>query len=165
MPEESLLIRAMQSADVDAVRALALVNKMFAPDEMGAIDEMASGYLDGSVPGHQWVVAESAAAVVGGAYFAPEPFGDRVWNLYFLAVAPDLHGRGVGSGIVDHVVRQLGSVGPDIARILIVETSSTDAYRRARSFYAARGFVEEARIREFYGPRDDKVVFWRQVND
>ena len=47
--------------------------------------------------------------------------------------------------------------------MLIVETSSTAQYIGARRFYQARGFIEEARIRDFYGPGDDKVVFWKAL--
>jgi ribosomal protein S18 acetylase RimI-like enzyme len=137
---------------------------MFAPDEMAGFDEMLAGYLDGTLPDHHWVVAESGNAVVGGGYHAPEPFGDRVWNLYFLAVHPEAHGRGVGGRIVTHVVERLRAAGEGVARVLLVETSSTPQYDGARAFYLAHGFVEEARIREFYGPGDDKIVFWRAVS-
>ena len=47
--------------------------------------------------------------------------------------------------------------------MLIVETSSTDDYQAARRFYAREGFDQEARIREFYGPGDDKVMFWKSL--
>ena len=49
------------------------------------------------------------------------------------------------------------------ARVLLVETSSTDQYEATRAFYEARGFDREALIREFYGPGDDKVVFWKAM--
>lgn len=154
-------VRPLSAEDRDDVRDLALINKMFAPDEMSGLDEMLDGYLAGALQDHHWVVAESAGAVTGAGYYAPEPFGDRVWNLYFLAVHPQVHGRGVGSAIVDHLVDHLRSLGDAVARVLLVETSSTAAYAQARGFYTARGFVEEARIRQYYGPEDDKVVFWR----
>lgn len=53
--------------------------------------------------------------------------------------------------------------GEEAARTLIVDTSSLDAYEQARAFYTRRGFVQEARIRDFYGPGDDKVTFWKQI--
>jgi ribosomal protein S18 acetylase RimI-like enzyme len=156
-------VRALAPGDRTAVRSLALVNRMFAPEEMGGFDEMLSGHLDGSTPDHHWVVAETAGAVTGAGYYAPEPFADRVWNLRFLAVHPDAHGRGVGTAVVGYLVDHLVVMGEDTARVLVVETSGTEAYARARAFYLARGFDEEARIREYYGPGDDKVVFWRRV--
>lgn len=157
-------IKPMTSAHRGPVRDLALANGMFGLEEMSGFDEMMAGYLDGTLTDHQWAVATAPGepiAVLGAGYWAPEPFGDRVWNLYFLAVDPGAHGRGVGSAIVRHLVDSLTAAGEDVARVLIVETSSTGTYQPARRFYVARGFVEEARIRQFYGPGDDKVVFWR----
>lgn len=101
--------------------------------------------------------------VVAAAYLAPEPFADRWWNLYFLAVKPRLHGTGAGSQLIEHVEDVLRGAGEEAARVLIVETSSTDQYATARAFYRARGFDEEARIRDFYGPGDSKVVFWKAI--
>jgi hypothetical protein len=49
----------------------------------------------------------------------------------------------------------------DAAQVLIVETSSTDQYALTRKFYPKQGYLEEARIRRFYGPDDDKVVYWK----
>jgi ribosomal protein S18 acetylase RimI-like enzyme len=156
-------VRPVTAADRRAVRELALGNHMFAPEEMSGLDEMLAGYLDGDRPDDHWVAAEADGGVLGAGYWGPEPFGYRVWNLYFLAVRPAAHGQGVGTAIVRHVVDRLQSVGQDVARVLLVETSSTADYEQARLFYAAREFVEEARIRDFYGPRNDKVVFWRRI--
>jgi hypothetical protein len=47
--------------------------------------------------------------------------------------------------------------------VLIVETSSTDQYARTRDFYRQHDYDEEATIREFYGPDDHKVVFWKSL--
>ena len=65
--------------------------------------------------------------------------------------------------VIAYIPVQLRERGPDAAQVLIVETSSTDQYARTREFYPKRGFVEEARIRRFYGPDDDKVVFWKSL--
>ena len=138
---------------------------MFPPDGMASFDEVLTGYFDGTSEGHSWVVAtDNAGRLLGAALFAPEPFGDGVWNLYFLAVGQDGHGRGVGSSLVSHVEHTLRAKGESTARILIVETSSGGAYEGARRFYASRGFHREAVIREFYGPGEDKVVFWKSIS-
>jgi ribosomal protein S18 acetylase RimI-like enzyme len=97
------------------------------------------------------------------AYFAPEPFSDRMWNLYFIATAPDQHGSGTGTILIERVEDLLQGFSEEVARTLIVDTSSLDAYEQARAFYNRRGFVEEARIRDFYGPGDDKVTFWKRI--
>jgi hypothetical protein len=48
-------------------------------------------------------------------------------------------------------------------RILVAETSSRTDYLSARSFYEARGYAEVARIRDFFGPGDDRVTFTRRL--
>ena len=48
-------------------------------------------------------------------------------------------------------------------RVLLVETMGTPAFERTRAFYRANGYAEEARIREFYEPGGDKVVFWKRL--
>jgi len=162
-----LNVRVATPADADHIKRLALDNNMFEPEEMGDFDEMLAGFFDGSLDGHHWVVAEAGdvSPIVGAAYFAQEPFSDRMWNLYFIATAPGEHGAGAGTRLVEHAETHLRQLGETSARTLIVDTSSTDDYTQARGFYARRGFVEEARVREFYGPGDHKVTFWKSLTD
>jgi ribosomal protein S18 acetylase RimI-like enzyme len=37
------------------------------------------------------------------------------------------------------------------------------AFERPRAFYRKNGYIEEARIREFYEAGADKVVFWKHL--
>ena len=161
-----MAIRVAESKDIDAIRAIAIETEMFAIDDAGFVDEVVAGILSGALPDHHFVVHETAdGAVVGAAYYAPEPFSDRMWNLYFIAVSPSRQGHGIGGWLIDHVEGELRRVGPEGAQVLIVETSSTDQYTRTREFYPKQGYVEEARIRRFYGPADDKVVYWKLLAD
>jgi ribosomal protein S18 acetylase RimI-like enzyme len=144
-------LRPATAGDADDIRRLAIDNGML------------SGYLDGSLSGHSWIVLERDGNIVGAAYYAPEPFAGRLWNLYFIAAHAGHHGTGVGHTLITHVESELRLVGEDVARVLIVETSSLAAYEPARTFYRRNGFDEEARIRDFYGPGDDKIVYWKAL--
>lgn len=157
-------IRPATSDDLGRIKQIAVAAKMFTTDEVEFFDEMIHGFVDASLEGHQWLTIESAEGdVVAAAQFAPEPFADRMWNLYFIAVDPDHQGAGQGTALMDHVENDLRQRGDKEARTLIVETSSTDQYALTREFYAGLGYVEEARIRDFYGPDDNKVVFWKSM--
>ena len=48
-------------------------------------------------------------------------------------------------------------------RVLIVDTSGTESFSGTRRFYNRCGYTEEARIRDFWGPGDDKIVFWKAL--
>lgn len=158
-------IRPAVADDLDRIKEIAVAADMFSAEDADFFDEMVHGALDGNLEGHQWLVVETSdGAVIGAAQFAPEPFADRMWNLYFIAVDPAFQASGIGSALMAHVEADLSNRGQEHARTLVVETSSTDQYARTRTFYANIGYNEEARIREFYGPGDHKVVFWKQLN-
>ena len=158
-------IRTATADDIDTIKRIAVDANMFEPDAVGFFDDMISGFLDRTMPDHRWLVAERDGTVIAGAYYAPEPFADRMWNLYFIAVASSRQGEGTGGALLTDVERQLRARGADAARVLIVETSSTDQFARTRTFYLQHGYTEEARIRQFYGPDDDKIVFWKSLID
>ena len=157
-----MTIRPAEPRDIPAIKTIAIDAKMFDADGATFVDDVVTGILDGTLHDHHFVVCEASdATVIGAAYFAPEPFSDRMWNLYFIAVHPRQQGNGVGAALLDHVEHQLRQAGPDTAQVLIIETSSTDQYARTREFYPKQGYLQEARIRRFYGPDDDKVVYWK----
>ena len=122
----------------------------------------------GSSTAHSLIIVGSSSKtprgrVIAAANDAPEPFADRMGNLYFTAVAAEEQGRGHGDLLIEHVERELRSRGDAVARVLIFETSSTGQHVWTRTFYRNHGFGEVARIRQFYGPADDKVVFWKSL--
>ncbi len=157
-----MTIRPAEPADIPAIKTIAIDTEMFDADGATFVDDVVTGVLDGTLHDHHFMVYEARdRTVIGAAYFAPEPFSDRMWNLYFIGVHPSNQGNRVGGALLDHVEHHLRQAGPDTAQVLIVETSSTDQYARTRAFYPKHGYVEEARIRRFYGPDDDKVVYWK----
>ena len=94
--------------------------------------------------------------LVGYACWGPTPATDRTWDLYWIAVDTALQGAGIGTILLEEVERRL--VGQH-ARMLIAETSSRSDYAATRAFYARRGYAEAARVRDFYAPGDDRIVF------
>lgn len=157
-------VRAAVPSDRDEVLRVAVDSGLFSPEDVGAFADVVDAGLVADAGPAVWLVAEASAQVVAAAYAAPEPFGDRVWNLLFLAVERSAQSRGAGTALVAALDERLRAAGPGDARILLVETSSGPDQDVARAFYAARGFTEEARIREYYGPDEDKVVFWRRLS-
>lgn len=160
----AVTIRPANLDDVEAIKKIAVDTNMFTADEADFVDDMVGGALGGTLEDHHWLVhTDDTGDVNGAAYYAPEPFSDRMWNLYFITVAPEQQGDGIGAALIGQVEAELRRRGSDEAQVIIVETSSTEQYARTREFYPKQGYVEEARIRRFYGPSDDKVVFWKSI--
>jgi len=94
--------------------------------------------------------------LAGYACYGPTPGTDRTFDLYWIAVDPRRHGTGSGTAILTEVERSLEA---QRARVLIVETSSRSDYAPTRRFYERRGYEVAARLRDFYAPGDDRVIF------
>ena len=93
--------------------------------------------------------------LLGYACFGPTPSTDGTWDLYWLAVHPAAQGRGAGRALVREVEQILVARQ---GRLLAVETSSRESYAHSREFYARCGYTEAARVRDFYGPADDRII-------
>ena len=107
-----------------------------------------------------WYVGELGNEVVTFGFCEPERMTDGTWNLLAIGVEPAEQGRGHGARMIAHLERLLKERGQ---RILIVETMGTPELARTREFYLKNGYTEEARIREFYEPGADKVIYWKSV--
>jgi ribosomal protein S18 acetylase RimI-like enzyme len=154
-------IRAATSADGEAIRTIAIGTGLFDEESWPDVEGIMVDSIAGNLEDHTWIVLEDDAhRVVGAAYYAPEPFSNRMWNMYFLGVLPGRQGDGTGAALVTHVEDVLRARGE---RVLIIETSGVESFEPTRGFYRKQGYDEEARIREFYGPGDDKVVFWKAL--
>ena len=149
------MIRSAASDDVVAVLALAEATGLFEPHELEDFGGMISEHLEGQSEHDFWVVDDDGE-LLGAAYYAPEAFSDGVWNLYFIGVHPSHQGKGRGSALLSYVEKTLQAQGD---RLLLVETSGVSSFEQTRTFYRKNGYDEEARIRDFYKPGDDKIIF------
>jgi len=124
----------------------------FSTDEIGVALEL----FDDAGSDYEFVGAFSEDELIGYACFGATPATDGTYDLYWLAVDPAAQGRGAGRALVRWVEQELGRRG---ARLLVVETSSRADYEDTRSFYMRSGYVEAARVKDFYAPSDDRIIF------
>jgi ribosomal protein S18 acetylase RimI-like enzyme len=122
---------------------------------------MAGGAVDAQVDYEFLGALDDEGRLAGYACFGPTPSTVGTYDLYWLAVDPAAQGRGVGRALTDMVERRLGARG---ARLLVAETSGRADYEATRAFYRAVGYVETARVRDFYAPADDRIMLHKRLN-
>lgn len=156
----SRTIRAVVAADLSGLKVVVDGTGLF-PSAM--LDEMLAGYLAGEGD-ELWLTAdenEAKAGPIAVAYAAPERMTLGTWNMYLLAVHPAHQRRGLGAALVRRIEDMLAASGQ---RVLIAETSGLPEFERTRAFYRTIGYDEEARIRDFYAPGEDKIVFRKALS-
>ncbi len=103
---------------------------------------------------------QDCGRVAGYACFGIAPLTDGVYDLYWIAVDPALHGRSIGQAILQEVERRVRDAG---GRMVLLETAGKPSYAATRAFYERAGYIEIARIPDFYRVGDDKIVYARRV--
>ena len=146
------IIKSTSPKDILGLQAVLDGTGLF-PSEM--LPDMLAPSLAGETEAF-WLTCHSDGEAVGLCYTVPEELADGTWNMLALAVRPDLQGKRFGAALVHAAEQYLKDKGQ---RILIVDTSGTDAFALTRKFYAQNGYEEEARIRDFWADGDDKVIF------
>jgi ribosomal protein S18 acetylase RimI-like enzyme len=156
------MIRPTIPDDTPLLLALAQATGVFKPVEIQALQEVLEDYHAGAhANGHRSLTYEHAGQVAGFAYYAPAAMTDRTWYLYWIAVSPHLHGRGIGAALLRHAedaIRQTGR-----GRLLLIETSSLQHYEPTRRFYLGRAYEQVAVLRDYYADGDDMVVFCKRL--
>jgi len=127
----------------------------------GADDYVVVGAFVGLGTGNRrdWFSVPSPQ-LVGFAIYGPTMATDRTYDLYWIAVDRAAQGTGCGSVLLADVERRLEALH---ARMLVIETSSRSDYTATRGFYLRRGYVEAARVREFYAPDDDRIILTKRL--
>lgn len=154
-------LTAISRRDRTSVEDILRDTGVFREDEIMVAMEVLDAYFDN--PGQDYSALGAftqGGRLLGYVCYGPTPLTQGTCDLYWIAVAPDAHGQGVGTRLLQEVERRLARSG---ARLVIIETSSQPAYQPTRAFYERRGYLEVARVPDFYAPGDDRVIFARTL--
>jgi len=109
---------------------------------------------------YQVYSAKCGGAVAGYVCFGRNTMTDGTFELYWIAVDPEQHRRGVGRSLMAlaeyEIARQSG-------RLVSVETSSREDYHATRKFYLDRGYRQAALVADYYAAGDAKVILTKKV--
>jgi ribosomal protein S18 acetylase RimI-like enzyme len=100
--------------------------------------------------------------VTGYVCYGPTPATEGTYDLYWIAVAPQIQGQGIGRDLLNYVET---AVQMKHGHLIIIETSSQEKYWPTRNFYLRNGYTIAAQIKDFYRPGDDRVIFVKYFNE
>lgn len=144
-------------ADVDHIRRIVEATRFFHSYEVDVAIELIEERLKrGPECGYRFLFADATDRTVGYACYGPIACTQASFDLYWIVVEPAHQASGVGRTLLHACETRIADGG---GRRVYVETSSRPLYQPTRTFYQRCGYVEEARLRDFYADGDDKVVF------
>ncbi|MDI6698242.1 MAG: GNAT family N-acetyltransferase [Candidatus Saccharicenans sp.] len=147
-------------AKVDRQPVLDLIREtgFFTAGEIQVAEELIDIYLNHPEQRDYYIVVieNEEGQIAGYMTYGPTPLAEGTWDLYWIAVSPRVQGKGYGRQLVNFLEDQ---VQKNAGRLVLIETSSQPKYQPTRKFYEKLGYTEVARIRDFYRPGDDRVIF------
>ena len=146
-------IRPTIQSDITQLQRVLQSTELFPPD---MLPQMIEDFLTDRDSAEIWLSCEEAGNAIGFCYAVPEQLTHGTWNMLAIAIDTSVQSAGFGSRLVQCLESDLRKQGH---RLLIADTSGTEAYHRTRAFYRKCGYIEEARIRDFWAKGDDKVTF------
>lgn len=155
-----VVLRAPRAADAPRVRMILEATRIFRPDEVEIALEVFGDAVQAPGEDYHALGAYDADRLIGFACYGPTPCTVATWDLYWIAVDPGAQRLGVGrrmmEGCEKAILRKEG-------RLIVIETASRPDYAPTRAFYQTLGYVQAARIPDYYAPADDLIVFAKHL--
>ena len=107
------------------------------------------------------VAVDEDQTILGYYCVGPTPLTASTYDLYWIAVRPAVHSRGIGSQLLADAERFVSSRG---GVLMLAETSSQPKYENTRQFYIRNQYAEIARIKNYYKIDDDLVVYGKYLS-
>ena len=156
-----MTIRYTEPHDRQAIIDLLQATDFFYDEEITVATEVLDDALAKGPRGdyQSFCYVDESGRAVGWVCFGATPCTKGTFDIYWLAVSPAAQGKGIGRKLMADAERRIAERG---GRLAIVETAGRAAYALTRAFYLRVGYVEAARIRDFYDVGDDKVVYTKK---
>lgn len=156
-------LRPMQPSDRDCLVTITSATGFFRQEEVEVAREvLTEAARQGEASSYRVRVAAEGERPLGYVCFGPTPLTQNTWDIYWLAVDPQMQHQGLGSKLMRLAESEICRCS---GRLVLVETSSQDLYEPTHRFYLSRGYREVSRIPDFYDVGDDKLTFAKELTE
>lgn len=153
------MIRKLRKADRTKLRKILIDTNHFNKEEIKVAVELIDVYLNNPRQKDYIIyVYETGNQKKAGGYicYGRRPLTDATYDLYWIAVDPNIHGKGIGSELVEFMEDDLKTIG---GHLVLIETSGKEHYEGERKFYEKNGYAVQTVIKDFYRDNDDLFVY------
>jgi GNAT superfamily N-acetyltransferase len=98
--------------------------------------------------------------VEGYICYGRRPLTESTYDLYWIAVDPSIHGKGIGSKLITFMEEDLLERN---GTLVLIETSGKAEYENERRFYEKNRYKLQTVVRDFYRAGDDLVIYHKYL--
>ncbi len=147
----------IQAQDRERIRRLVEVTGFFAPAEVEVAAELVDEQLaKGPLSDYKFIMAEHYGRLAGYVCYGPIPCTASSYDIYWIAVHPDLQGKGLGGALLKEAERLIRESG---GTRIYVDTSQRVQYASTRAFYEGCGYRLGSVLPDFYAPGEGKAIY------
>jgi ribosomal protein S18 acetylase RimI-like enzyme len=147
--------------DLPAIRDILVRTGVFTDEEVVVAMELAEEAVDPRPDTtYRIAVTRSDGRVSGYIVWGLTWFTKWSYDLYWMAVDPDVQRAGLGTLLVREMERAMRAEG---GRIVRIETSSLPEYGKTRDFYRKIGYPETLRVKDFYWEGNDLCLHFGEI--
>jgi ribosomal protein S18 acetylase RimI-like enzyme len=161
MNTEFKIRKDVNPGDLNRVREIVTSTNFFHDYEIDvAVELVQENLAKGNESGYHFLFAELYEKTVAYSCFGLIPCTKSSFDLYWIVVHNDYRGLGIGKqllAITENAITKMRGTA------LYAETSSQEKYTPTRKFYWGNNYREEARLKDFYMPGDDKLIYVKRL--
>lgn len=147
--------------DPERIRRLVEITGFFSGAELDVAVELVRERLArGPECGYHFLFAEHYGRLIGYTCYGPIPCTAGSFDIYWIAVHPDFHRRGIGRGLVEETEKLIRAAG---GSRIYVDTSQRIQYASTRAFYERCGYRLETVLTDFYASGDGKAIYCKSL--
>ncbi|MDD5361443.1 MAG: GNAT family N-acetyltransferase [Ignavibacteria bacterium] len=155
------MIRNLENKDRDVIERILIDTENFNSDEIEIAMELIDFYLkDEKQNDYEIFVDDNEGVINGYVCIGPRPLTEGTFDLYWIAVNPNVQSKGIGSKLINHIEEHLKGRS---ARLVLIETSGKPTYEKERRFYEKNLYNKFVEIEHFYKEGDSLVVYGKYL--
>lgn len=158
------MIRQLLEQDREIIKNILADTNHFNEEEIKIALELIDVYLNDSKQTDYIIyvfVDDESGKTAGYICWGKRPMTDATYDLYWIAVDPKIHGKGIGSKLISFMEDEIRKIK---GNLILIETSGKPQYEGERKFYERNGYNIQTVIKDFYRYGDDLYVYHKYLN-
>ena len=155
------MIRNLINTDREKIKNILIETNNFNHSEIDIALELIDVYLNDENQKDYEIFVDADGDIVNGYIcIGPRPLTKGTYDLYWIAVNPNVQAKGIGSGLVKYIEEHIAKLK---GRLILIETSGKPSYEKERKFYLKNSYTQLVDIKDFYDVNDSLIVYGKYI--